>query len=333
VEARPQLSLLIDCLVGLVIAVTGYGLMAQGLDAANGNRIWTIFPSRHHLSAILAVLFPLLAWLALEAENLPRRLAATAAVIGCGFGLMISLERSAWIAVTVGLTVGLLLAARASDWEWTRQSWRPSLAVAATCLLVAAGFFFVSDVDAVVAQRSRQLAAAVHGQDQSFAWRVRKWRGAAAMVAARPGWGWGPGRFVLYQEPYTHLGLTQAEVRSTGASFDEMAYNDYLQTAAELGLPGLALYLLILVSFFSKAGHAFYQLPRGLRRTVLLGCIAGIAAQMIDAMANGSWRYSECSFYFWLILGLGMAVTRMAYQPGKEVVDPVRSMGLPWKPP
>src|SRR5205823_5041929 len=57
VEARPQLSLLIDCLVGLVIAVTGYGLMAQGLDAASGNRIWTIFPSRHHLSAILAVLF------------------------------------------------------------------------------------------------------------------------------------------------------------------------------------------------------------------------------------------------------------------------------------
>jgi O-antigen ligase len=316
-------------LVGLVIVVTGYGLMAQGLDAANGNRIWTIFPSRHHLSAILTVLFPLLAWLALEVENLPRRLAATVAVIGCGFGLLISLERSAWIAVTVGLTVGFLLAARTSDWARAHSSLRPSLVVVATCLLVAAGFFYVSDVDAVVARRSRQITAAIHGQDQSLAWRVQKWRGAARMVAARPVWGWGPGRFVLFQEPYTHVGLTQAEVRSTGAGFDEMAYNDYLQTAAELGLPGLALFLLILVSFFSKAGHAFYELPRGLRRTVLLGCIAGIAAQMVDALANGSWRYSECSFYFWLILGLGMAVTRMAYQPGKEVMHPVRAPGLP----
>jgi hypothetical protein len=35
---------------------------------------------------------------------------------------------------------------------------------------------------------------------------------------------------------------------------------------------------------------------------------------MVDAMANGSWRYMECSIFFWLVLGLGTAVTRMAYQ-------------------
>jgi hypothetical protein len=42
--------------------------------------------------------------------------------------------------------------------------------------------------------------------------------------------------------------------------------------------------------------------------------MAGVAAQMVDATANGSWRYSECSIFFWLVLGLGVAVTRMAYQ-------------------
>ena len=69
-----------------------------------------------------------------------------------------------------------------------------------------------------------------------------------------------------------------------------------------------------LACFFSKAGRALRCLPPGLRRTTLLGCMAGVAAQMVDAMANGSWRYTECSIFFWLVLGLGMAVTRMAYQ-------------------
>src|SRR5439155_24492186 len=119
-------------------------------------------------------------------------------------------------------------------------------------------------------------------------------------------------QYVLHQHAYTHLGLAPEDVRSFGASFDEMAYNEYLQTAAELGLPGLAVYLLILASFFSKAIRARRRLPDGLRRTVLLGCIAGIAAQMVDAMANGSWRYAECSIFFWLVLGLGVAAIRMA---------------------
>ena len=112
----------------------------------------------------------------------------------------------------------------------------------------------------------------------------------------------------------THLGLGRDDVRRYGASFDEMAYNDLLQTGAELGFPGLLLYLLILVSFFSKALRALPRLPVGLRQMTLIGCLGGVTAQWVDSMANGSWRYMECSIFFWLVLGLGVAVTRMAYQ-------------------
>jgi O-antigen ligase len=99
-----------------------------------------------------------------------------------------------------------------------------------------------------------------------------------------------------------------------GASYDDMAFNEYLQIAAELGLPGLALYLLILLAFFSKAVRALARLPDGLRRAVLQGCVGGVAAQVVDAAANGSWRFMECGIFFWLLLGVGVAVIRMAYQ-------------------
>jgi hypothetical protein len=113
-ESRTQLCLLIDCLLGMVILMTGYGFLFHGVEAASGARMWGIFPSRHHLSAILTVLLPLLASLALGVEEPGRRMAAIAAAILCAVGLVLCLERSAWIAVAVGLLVWLFLAGRSA---------------------------------------------------------------------------------------------------------------------------------------------------------------------------------------------------------------------------
>jgi putative inorganic carbon (HCO3(-)) transporter len=298
----------------MLILMTGYGFLFHGADAASGLGMWSIFPSRHHLSAILTTLLPLLISLAVGIQDVGRRLIAIAAAVWCGIGLLLCLERSAWIGVAVGLVVWRLAQTLTPGTAPMRRSWRPALAVLLTGVVVAIGFFSVTGVHALVADRARDLSKAVRGQDRSFSWRVQKWEGTAAMVAKRPAWGWGTGQYVLRQAAFTRLGRSQAEVLRDGPSFDEMAYNEYLQTAAELGLPGLALYLLVLASFFSKAGHALRRLPNGLRQTIVLGCMGGIAAQMVDAAANGSWRYAECSIFFWLVLGLGTAVVRMAYQ-------------------
>ena len=51
----------------------------------------------------------------------------------------------------------------------------------------------------------------------------------------------------------------------------------------------------------------------------LIGCMGGVAAQRVDVLANGSWRFMECSIFFWLVLGLGVSVSRMAYQKGEEL--------------
>jgi putative inorganic carbon (hco3(-)) transporter len=312
VDSRSQLRTLIDCLLGMVILVSGYGLLLQGSAAADGLRLTSIFPNAHHLSAVLTVLFPLLTGLALGEQDPRRRIAAIAAAVLCAAGLLLSQQRSAWISVAVGILVMFFLR------NWSQPGpvgqWRATVAVAATGLLVAVGFLAVTDAGTIISRRAEDISAAAHGQDASFAWRVRKWRGTAAMVAQRPILGWGPGQFVLNQLAFTHLGSPVDHVRQHGASFDDMAYNEYLQTAAELGLPGLALYLLVLASFFSKTSRALCRLPEGLRRTVLLGAMAGVGAQMVDALANGSWRYSECSVFFWLVLGLGIAATRMTVQ-------------------
>lgn len=309
-ETRAQLDLLIDYLLGLTLLVTVYGFTFQGDDAASGNPLSSVFPVSHHLSAILTVMLPLLASLAWGAREQRRRLAATAAAVWCGAGLLLCLERSSWVAVVVSFLMWLFLFTWCATPSPGRR-WLTPLAIATCGMLVTAGLFAVTRAGPFVAARVRSTGKP---QDPSFDWRIQKWRGTAVMAAERPVWGWGPGQYVLNQYPYTHIGVPQEEVRRRGPSFNEMAFNEYLQTAAELGLPGLALYLLLLASFFSKAIRALRRLPGGLRRAILLGCIGGVTGQMVDALANGSWRYNECSIFFWLALGLGVAVTRMAYQ-------------------
>jgi putative inorganic carbon (HCO3(-)) transporter len=95
----------------------------------------------------------------------------------------------------------------------------------------------------------------------------------------------------------------------------EQAHNEYLHIAAELGVPGLLLYALLLWAFFAKALHALGRLPPGTRKMLLIGCVAAVAAQAVDAVSNPAWRYSVCALYFWLVLGMGTALIRMAYRP------------------
>lgn len=320
-ENRSQLRLLLDCLVGLVILVVGYGLFFPRGEEVG---IAGVLPSRHHLSAILVILLPLLVSLAWAGEDLARRIWATAAAAMSAIGLALCLERSAWIASVAGLAVLYALHATTGSTRGACAVERESVprrrptafaaVMAAGGILLLFTFFAATGVDALVAERARQIPTALQRRDDSFEWRVRKWRGTTRMAMARPVFGWGPGQFVLNQDRFTGLGMSRDLVISYGASFDEMAYNEYLQTAAELGLPGLLLYLLILISFFSKAIRALPRLPPGFRRACLVGSAAGVAAQMVDAAANGSWRYAECSIFFWLVLGIGVAIVRMASQ-------------------
>jgi putative inorganic carbon (HCO3(-)) transporter len=119
---------------------------------------------------------------------------------------------------------------------------------------------------------------------------------------------------VLEQRAFSQHGQTKEQVIRNGASMEEQVHNEYLHIAAELGVPGLLLYLLILLVFFTKSLHALERLPAGTHKILLIGCIAAITAQAVDAVSNPAWRYPVCGLYFWLVLGMGTALLRMAYR-------------------
>src|SRR5439155_26686376 len=98
----------------------------------------------------------------------------------------------------------------------------------------------------------------------------------------------------------------------------EEAHNEYLQIAAEIGLVGLGLYLWILGAFFLYGIRGLRRRDEGFRKLVLMGCLAGVAGQAVDALSNPAWRFADVSFLLWLMMGLGVAVARASRRPRKD---------------
>ena len=93
-------------------------------------------------------------------------------------------------------------------------------------------------------------------------------------------------------------------------SLAEQAHSFYLQTAAELGLIGLALMLAVLGFFWVSAWRRIPQMEAGIRRTLLLASMAASAGFAVDAFASPSWQYAQNSMFLWLILGIGTTCLR-----------------------
>jgi O-antigen ligase len=315
VENRRQLGTLLDALLLIVAISTIYRIFfPQTLPGAA-----SLFGSRLMGGAFLALVLPVVAAAAAVRMNLQRQIVTRVVLVLTVVTLIVTPTRSSWLGALVGMGLFGLLAVRhlpegvQSLWEQRRYAVYPAAALGgALALILLTGTD--TDIPRVVAARALTAQEAILGRDDSFRDRLERWQATLGAIRRQPWLGLGLGNYVLRQQTFTHRGQTAAEVARNGASIREQVHNEYLTLAAELGVPGLALYLLMLWALFAKALHALDRLV-GTRKILLMGCVSAVAAQAVDALSNPAWRYSVCALYFWLVLGMGTALLQMAYRP------------------
>ena len=121
------------------------------------------------------------------------------------------------------------------------------------------------------------------------------------MIAARPLSGVGVGQY--YQTSTLFLSPQMAWVYGF-----ENAHNFFLQVAAELGVPGLALFLIWI-------GLALVAIARVLPRTAdmrLLGAAAGVLALLLTCFTGHPLLVYEVAFSFWIQFGLALGLAQSA---------------------
>jgi hypothetical protein len=177
-------------------------------------------------------------------------------------------------------------------------------------------FLLASRTAPLIAERAGTLAKP--GNDLSLAWRLDHWQTALTLFRENILFGTGIGTYFLEQAATMTGSLPRDVLERMGPTLAEQAHNEYLQTAAEMGIIGLGLHLWILGAFFAYGLRALRQREHGYRRLILMGALAAMAGQAVDALSNPAWRFADVSFMYWLMMGVGMAA---AHAPRRSAVE------------
>lgn len=202
-------------------------------------------------AGLLLVFVPLLGARALSGGRQASRVADALVASAGALAIALTLTRSAYIGLAIGLLVVLLAA-------------RPRLALAAP--LGIALFFVLMPV----AVRER-LMSATNPRDVTMNDRVAMWKTGATMIQERPVFGVGPGRVKVLYPVYRVKGWVE--------SWPGHLHNNVVMIAAETGIPSLLAYLWLVGSFFAAALRLVRASARGEPlRGVTLGAIGAMAA-------------------------------------------------------
>jgi O-antigen ligase len=313
---RDQIRATVQGLLGVALLTSLYGLGTFG--QRHETSMSSSFGNGQLFSGFLLLLLPLLLAIACGDSSPVRKILAQAGTAAAIPALLLTQTRSSWVGVLFALGTLALLAWRYTNAGRNFMGQKHQMVVPLAIVVGALGLFlFASRSTPMLAARAKTLAHA--SQDASFAWRLEMWQGAWKLIRERPLFGWGIGTFPLEHSRVVPGAAPRDFVRRTGPTLAEEAHNEYLQIGAELGLLGVGLYLWILGAFFQTGLRALRHREGGFRQLVLLGSLAGVAGQVVDALSNPAWRFADVSFLFWLTLGLGMAVARtLRSEPATE---------------
>jgi len=338
-RTRPQYQLLLDTLIvaTLLLSLSGFALYGLGsFPLAVG------FYYDHMLyGAVFSILLPSIAAISLSPSTLPRRLAAQAALLSGFLALGLAQTRSSWLGLAASFLTFIAL------WLWVRSSVEKQaklrsgnnqyVQASLLCVLIvgAVGFLAITTPGSGrVVRRFETLGTTVaHGKEASVEWRKIAWQGASRMIFQKPVIGWGIGCYAPSQFPFTGLGRKIAIMKTTGPTILDEAHNSYLQIAVETGLPGLILWLGVLVSSLWFGLSALRRMtPGGIRQWSLIGSLSALIGQSVDAIANPGWQFGEVNLFLWVTLGLIVALAlgvpqKIAEEEARGQETPIRWAG------
>lgn len=273
----PQLAPLIDSLATL----------SRFVPAALGET----HPNR--LASVAVQAFPLALLMALGpvGRRYERLLWAVGAAL-LGVALLLSQSRSGWLAVVITTGVVLLLLARFDQ----RRPWRLFFASVLMAGAVAAGVvLWRLPADFLAQLWTEPPRETVVGSLATFSFRLEIWRWALAAIGDFPVTGVGLASFPAVVH---RLYPTLIPVSYVGAH----AHNIFLQTALDVGVPGLVAYLALIFA----ASVMTWQLLRQQSQsaTLALGAWGGLLALHVYGLTDALEIGAQPGIVLWLLLGL-----------------------------
>lgn len=146
--------------------------------------------------------------------------------------------------------------------------------------------------------------------DKSSQERLVLWGAARSMIEANPFQGVGLGHFAESVDDYVDTPLPENHPRD--------AHNAYLLTAAELGLPGLAIMVLNMLSLLALAVYVYFTHQDPFDRGMALGFVGTMFAVVVSCVFGSRFSDDAVIGHFWLLAASIVVINSLPRQDQTE---------------
>ncbi len=277
---------------------SGLGTIAQYRLAGN-------IGEKNRYAQIMLMLVPLGLFLAIGERSRVRKLVALGAAGITSIGVALTFSRGAAIGFVLLFGIMFLMG---------YLKWKHLLAVVlGAAIVLAAVPVYTERLAELVAVSESVGDTGIDQADGAIQSRVTEGLAALLAWADHPVIGVGPGQFPQYYRQYAEVVGIRVLAR------DREAHNLYLGMAAELGIIGITVFLIIL-------GLTFRELARARRAVraydpLMSDIVTGFLFAILAYLATGIFLHMSFIRYFWLMLGLAAASAVIAMAIAKAHED------------
>lgn len=290
-RALKTVTVLIMVAVTVVGAMATWDYMQVNPNASlERSRIGAIVENPNTLGAFFNYYMFLLLGFFLVYARKPRAWLLLGPFLICFRGIMVTFSRGAYLAFAAGSLAAC----------WFRNKLLFVLAIGGLVFavmnpwLLPAGIRYRIGMTVVQAPLGYEQPV-TETLEASAANRLIIWGGALQMIRDHPWWGVGYGAFPHFIDQYTHGRMVQKD-----------AHNSYLLMAAEMGVPTLLLFLLILLVVAHYTRWLYRHTTDQFVQAMALGFLAGLAGLVVSNLFGSRMDEQAVASYFWILCGLIM---------------------------
>jgi O-antigen ligase len=283
---------------------------------AYGGNMLGVFFSHGITTELLALTLPLQLSVYLSDERRWLSIISLLAAAAGGAAIILTLRRGALL----GLIVASIMLAFALIRRWVpiAERWRLILVGAAFVLFLTGPLIFRRDyfLERMRSAFEIQTAAVGRVTDIGLTSRLTKWLTAWEMGKHRPllgvGVGGYPTRYGEYRQYFiANPRYARIATAAEAEDFDEIrsphAHSEYLQIFAELGIPGILLF----IAFWGGVGYLLWRARRTHESPKALGALSGLTAFAISSgMSAFSFRFAPGTIIAACVTAIGCAAAR-----------------------
>jgi O-antigen ligase len=209
---------------------------------------------------------------------------------------LFSYSRAAWLSLFVSTVFTLLVHLKIS---W--KVYVPSAAAVITAVILSWQPLMMKlsenrqDSSAEVRKHLRSISNIT--TDASNMERINRWKSAVRMFRERPLLGWGPATYQFSYAPFQMA--DEKTIISTIYGERGNAHSEYLGALSETGIPGMLLYIAVLVVVFRRGLKCYYGEKKGDRNILLLAMMAGLMTYVVHGALNNFLDTDKISALFW----------------------------------